>query len=158
MTSLTRRMRKIQHCTRQLSDEQLWWRSADQMNSIANLMIHLAGNLRQWIVSGVGGAEDVRKRWKEFERRDDTAGDELLEQLAAAVQEAKSALTDLTPDELLRRRTIQGFDVTALQAIFESVAHFRGHSQEIVYMTRAQLGESYEFDFVPTGPEQGAPN
>ena len=60
---------KIRHCVAQLSDEQLWWRPAESMNSIGNLVLHLAGNLRQWIVSGVGGETDTRERGREFAER-----------------------------------------------------------------------------------------
>ncbi len=70
--------------------------------------------------------------------------------------EAKTALSEISAEELIQVRRIQGFDVTGIQAIFESVAHFRGHAQEIVHMTRCQLGDTFEFDFVPTTAEQGA--
>ena len=54
--------RLIKHCVNQLTDDQLWWRPSESMNSVANLLLHLCGNLRQWIVSGVGGAADIRER------------------------------------------------------------------------------------------------
>ena len=60
-------LRLIKHCVNQLTDDQLWWRPSESMNSVANLLLHLCGNLRQWIVSGVGGAADVRERQKEFD-------------------------------------------------------------------------------------------
>ena len=150
-------MRNINHCLSQLTDEQIWWRPAESMNSIANLMLHLCGNLRQWIVSGVGDTEDVRNRPQEFSERGPLSKEELLRRIEAVVSEANSVLARVTPSELLRTRRIQSFDVTGMQAIFESTAHFRGHTQEIVHMTRCKLGDDYEFAFVPATPEQGAP-
>ena len=150
-------VRRIKHCIKQLNEEQVWWRPAAAMNSIANLILHVCGNVRQWITSGIGGAEDVRNRPTEFSEQGSIAKDELLRRLDVAVAEAKTALANASPLVLLGSRRIQSFDVTGMQAIFESIAHFRGHTQEIVHMTRCQLGDDYEFAFVPTTPEQGAP-
>ncbi len=149
-------LRVIEHCVNQLSDEQIWWRPAESMNSVANLLLHLSGNVRQWIVSGVGGAADVRKRQREFDQRDSASKGELMRQIADAVAEAKTALSETSAEEFLRVRRIQGNDVAGMQAIFHSVSHFRGHTQEIVHMTRCQLGDAYQFDFVPTTTEEGA--
>lgn len=149
--------RKIEHCLAQLDESQVWWRPAEEMNSIANLMLHLCGNLRQWIVSGIGGVANDRDRPTEFSERGPLPKSELIDRLNRTVAEAKQALSAASAEELMRQRRIQGFDVSGMQAAFESVAHFRGHSQEIVHLTRAQLGDAYQFDFVPATPEQGAP-
>ena len=147
----------IRHCVDQLSDAQLWWRPADSMNSVANLILHLCGNVRQWVVSGVGEAADVRERQKEFDQRNSALKAELMQQLESAVADAKVVLSDISVKALLRVRRVQGNDVTGMQAIFHSVSHFRGHTQEIVHMTRFQPGDSYKFDFIPTTTEEGAP-
>jgi hypothetical protein len=152
--TLAEGMRKIEHCVKQLSDEQVWWRPCEEMNSIANLMLHLCGNLRQWIVAGVGGAEDKRNRPREFGDRSNRPKGEVLAKLQDAVRDADAVLAKVTPAELLRRRRIQGFDQSGLEAIMHTVPHFRGHTQEIIHMTRQQLRGAYEFDFVPTGEEQ----
>ena len=150
-------LRVIQHCVNQLTDDQVWWRSSESMNSVANLMLHLCGNLRQWIVSGVGGAADIRERQREFDQRSSARKTDLMQQIESAVVDAKMALSGTPAEELLRVRRIQGNDVTGMQAIFHAASHFRGHTQEIVHMTRCQLGDFYEFDFIPTTAEQGAP-
>jgi len=66
-------------------------------------------------------------------------------------------LGKMTAHQLLEIRRIQGFNVTGLAAIFDSVPHFRGHTQEIIGMTRLQLGDAYKFAWTPTTPEQGGP-
>ena len=152
--TLSEGMRKIEHCVNQLGDEQLWWRPNEEMNSIANLMLHLNGNLLQWIVAGVGGAADTRNRLREFGDRSNRPKADLLTQLKATVQQADEVLAKVSPAELLRTRRIQGFDETGLSAIMHTVPHFRGHTQEIIHMTREQLRGAYKFDFVPMGKEQ----
>lgn len=146
----------IRHCLEQLTEEKVWRRSAEDRNSIGNLILHLCGNVRQWLVSGVGGAKDVRDRPREFSQRQPIPKTELLRQLDAVVRETSVALADLTADELMRKRRIQGFEVTGLGAIFSCVSHFKGHAQEIVHMTRDLVGSGYRFHWVPAGPEQGA--
>lgn len=147
---------RIKHCLKQLSDEQLWWRPMPPLNSIANLILHLCGNLRQWIIAGIGDAADTRDRPSEFSQQGSDSADDLLRRLEEAVAEAKAVLANASPADLLEQRRIQGFEVTGMHAIFGSVAHFRGHTQEIVHITRCQLGDDYEFAFVPATPEQGA--
>jgi hypothetical protein len=148
---------KIKHCLGQLSDEQVWWRSRSSLNSVGNLILHLCGNVRQWTVAGLGGAADVRDRPAEFSERGPIPKDELLRRLEAVVDEARTVLARQTARQLLKARRIQGFDVTGLVAIFDSVPHFRGHTQEIISMTRLQLGDAYKFQWKPITPEQGGP-
>jgi hypothetical protein len=152
--ALSEGMRKITHCVNQLSDDQLWWRPKPDMNSIANLMLHLSGNLRQWIIAGVGGETDIRNRPMEFADRSNRPKSEILAILAKVVSDADKTLSRLTPDQLLSQRRIQGYDATVLSAITDTIPHFRGHVQEIIHMTRIQLGDRYRFDFVPKSPEQ----
>ncbi|HAA49487.1 MAG TPA: hypothetical protein DCE43_07185 [Planctomycetaceae bacterium] len=148
-------VRKIRHCIDQLSDDQLWWRPAEPMNSIGNLVLHLSGNLRQWIVAGVGGAIDNRNRPEEFSERGPIARDDLLALLDLAVNDSREALDGITAESLLRPLRIQGFELTALGAIFDSIPHFGGHTQEIVNLTRQQLGDSYRFEWAPSTAEGG---
>lgn len=148
---------RIKHCLGQLNDERVWRRSQPSLNSIGNLILHLCGNLRQWIVAGVGGAADRRDRPAEFAEQGPIPKEELLRRLEAVVEEAKRVLADVEARQLTEVRSVQGFDVTGLAAIFDSVPHFRGHTQEIVHMTRLQLGDAYKFAWTPTTPEQGAP-
>jgi hypothetical protein len=153
---LTSALGKIKHCLDQLNDEQVWRRSEPSHNSIGNLILHLCGNLRQWSIVGLGGGADVRNRPAEFSERGPIPKNELVRKLEAVVSEAKEMLGRLTAGQLLEVRRIQGFNVTGLAAIFNTVPHFRGHTQEIVHMTRLQLGDAYKFAWTPTTPEQGA--
>ena len=150
---LTSAFDRIRHCLGQLNDAQVWWRAQPALNSIGNLILHLCGNVRQWIVSGIGGAADIRNRPAEFAERGPIPKDDLLRRLEDVVEEAKRALAGLTGQQLMAVRRIQSSDVTGLAALFNSVSHFRGHTQEIVHLTRLQLGDAYRFAWTP---EQGA--
>jgi len=119
---------RIKHCLGQLSDKQVWWRSHPSLNSVGNLILHLCGNVRQWIVAGLGGAVDSRDRPAEFAERSPIPKEELLGMLEAVVGEARAVLARQTARQLLEARRIQGFDVTGLKANFDSVPHFRGHA------------------------------
>ena len=146
----------IHHCLRQLSEDQVWSRSDESMNSVGNLMLHLCGNVRQWVISGVGGAPDTRERQSEFDARGSVLKVELLSRVDSTVQEATEVLHAVSTETLLAGLVIQGFETTGLGAIVHSVSHFRGHVQEIVHMSRSILGDAYKFRFVPKTPEQGA--
>ena len=149
-------LKKIRHCVGQLSDEQIWWRPDDSMNSIGNLLLHLRGNVTQWIMSGVAGEPDNRDRPAEFNARESKSKDELLRNLEETVETAKSTLLDLPGDTLLEARRIQAFETHVLGAAVHVVTHFHGHMQEIISMTRMQLGADYQFEWAPRTPEQGA--
>lgn len=154
---LTQAFGGIQHCLRQLNDEQVWHRPRVEMNSIGNLLLHLSGNVRQWIISGLGGETDHRNRPAEFAERGPIPKDEVLSKLEATVDEAKIILETQTADTFRRKLRIQAFDTTGFGAALHSVAHFRGHTQEIIHQTREILGTTYQFAWVPQSKEQGAP-
>jgi hypothetical protein len=148
---------RIKHCVGQLTDPQVWNRPRPGLNSIGNVILHLCGNLRQWIVAGLTGAADTRNRPAEFAEQGPISKEELIRRLETVVADAKQVLISIDARRLTEMRRIQGFDVTGVTAIFDSVPHFRGHTQEIVYMTRSLLGDSYRFAWAPSTPEQGAP-
>jgi len=143
---------KIAHCLDQLSEEQVWWRPGDSMNSIGNLILHLCGNMRQWMVAGIGGAADIRQRSAEFAERGPIPKAELLTRLKKVVAETKEAFERTHPADIARERMIQGETVTGWRAIFQTVPHFNGHTQEIISFTRMQLGNAYKFHWTPATP------
>src|SRR6266550_7399818 len=83
---------KIERCLERLTDEQIWWRPNAQSNSIGNLLLHLSGNARQWIVCGVGGAADSRDRNAEFAQRDMISREELRSILKHTLREVDATL------------------------------------------------------------------
>ncbi len=148
-------LRKITHCLGQLQDEDVWWRPSESHNSLQNILLHLCGNVRQWIIHGVRGEPDVRNRPQEFAERRPIPKAELLRMLSETVDEADRALAACPPSRLLEPRRIQGFDTTVLGAILDSVTHFVGHTHQIVYITRVRLGDAYKLQWTPSRAEQG---
>ena len=134
--------RKIEVALERLTPDDLWWRPAEGSNSIGNLLLHLAGNVRQWIVHGLGGEDDTRMRASEFERRDGPGATELLEVLRRATADADRVLRDLDPAELLVERRIQGLAVTGMGAVYHVVEHFSMHTGQILYLAKWRSGRS----------------
>ena len=149
---LSKVLGRIKHCVDQLTDEQVWWRPAETMNSIGNLLLHLAGNLRQWLVAGIGGDKDIRERPKEFSERGPIAKKELMARLEAVVAEAQAAIKKTPAQDLLQSRPIQVFTVNGFDAMFNSIGHFQGHAQEIIHLTRSLLGDAYRYAGPPPAP------
>ena len=127
---------KIQHCLDVLPPEAVWRREHDSENSIGNLLLHLSGNVRQWIVSGVGGAPDARLRSAEFEAREGEDGATLMERLRTTIAEADAVLGALDERRLLERRAIQGRDRPVLDAVYHDVEHFSMHTGQIIVLTK----------------------
>ncbi|HLL77347.1 MAG TPA: DinB family protein [Pyrinomonadaceae bacterium] len=151
---------KIERCLERLTDEQIWWRANPDSNSVGNLLLHLAGNARQWVVAGVGGAEDVRERQAEFDAGK-AGGDEarptaseLLARLRVTLEEVDAVLAGLSPATLLERRRIQGLEgVVVLNAVFHVVEHFSTHTGQIVLLTKLlTAGDLAFYDFAAGAP------
>jgi hypothetical protein len=139
----------IRHCAAQLNDDQLWWRPRESQNSIGNLLLHVTGNLRDRLVALVGGQPSERDRNQEFAERSTIAKDVLMARLESVVAECDRVLADLAVPQLLEPRSYDGlnrrFDLDVLAVIFRTLLHVAGHAQEIVFMTRLQLGDAYQF-------------
>ena len=149
---------KIERCLEELSEEDIWWRPNEVSNSIGNLLLHLSGNVRQWIISGIGGAPDLRDRDQEFEQRAPISTERLLERLAATVREADAILAGLDPASLLEQRRIQGFDITVGEAVFHVVEHFATHTGQITLLAKLRLGKDLALTQLPEAPDEAPPD
>lgn len=136
---------RVSVCVERMDDRQIWARSGNGANSVGNLLLHLSGNIRQWIVSGVGGAPDTRVRDEEFSAEGGIAGEELLRRLRQTVEEACATIEKLTPEQLIERRTIQGYDVSVLEAVYHVVEHFAQHAAQIFFAAKILTGEDLGF-------------
>jgi uncharacterized damage-inducible protein DinB len=142
---------KLERCLEQLSDEQIWWRANEQSNSVGNLILHLCGNARQWIVCGLGSQPDTRTRDAEFSRRDPVDRSELLSLLRSTLGEVETVICDLDPSRLLEKRTIQGSDVDVLEAVFHVTEHFSMHTGQIILLTKMLTATDLRFYDFSTG-------
>jgi len=127
---------KIERCLERLTDEQVWWRPNSESNSIGNLTLHLCGNARQWIISGLGNERDHRTRDQEFSQTEIIPREKLIELLRGTLAEVESVLDGLNPKSLLGSRMIQGCSVDVVQAIYHVTEHFSMHTGQIILMTK----------------------
>lgn len=132
---------RVCDCLGRLSAEQIWHRDHAIENSIGNLVLHLSGNVRQWILAGVGGQPDNRDRDWEFATRESLPAEVLAERLSGTVAEADGVLADLAPHTLVEKRSIQVYDVTVLHAITHVLTHFAGHVGQIIWATKHVTGQ-----------------
>jgi len=127
---------RLRGCVESLTDEQVWWRPNEASNSIGNLILHLNGNVRQWLVSSFNRLEDTRDRPAEFSERRVIPAATLMKKLGATMQDASEVLARLTEADLLATFQIQGYTVSGLRAVYQVVEHFGMHYGQIVYITK----------------------
>jgi uncharacterized damage-inducible protein DinB len=141
---------RIVGCLEQLSDEEIWWRPNAASNSVGNLVLHICGNMRQWIISGLGGAADVRERDKEFSERGPITRAALREKLQRTVSEACDVLARLRPSVLTRQYRIQEFDVSGYYAAAQVIEHVAYHLGQIIYVTKLKRAKDLGFTQLPS--------
>ena len=143
--TLQTNLSKIEQAVARLTDEQVWAREHDAENAVGNLLLHLAGNVRQWIIVGVGGGDDRRDRDAELAQRDLVPAPYLLARLHATIEEADRVLDAVEPETLLAKRSIQVYEVTVLHAIHHCVEHFSGHTGQILWAVKRMTGKDLGF-------------
>jgi uncharacterized damage-inducible protein DinB len=136
---------KIRKTVEGLPPDALWWRPNEKANSVGNLLLHLEGNVRQWIVGGIGGAPDVRNRANEFAAQQGATAEQLLDRLEKALDDADAVLAKLRPEQLGERRQIQTRDVTVLDAVYQTVQHFALHLGQIILVAKAEVPGAVQF-------------
>lgn len=129
---------RIADCIGRLTEDQIWRRTGDASNSMGNLVLHLAGNVRQWILHGVGGAPDTRARDEEFAAAGGSGREALLLNLRSVVEAANEVIRQAN---LSSRMHVQSYDITVLEGIMHVVEHFSYHTGQIAFATKAMLDE-----------------
>jgi uncharacterized damage-inducible protein DinB len=136
---------KIERCLEELSEEDLWWRGDPTNNSVGNLILHLSGNIRQWIISGIGGVPDSRNRPEEFSEQTRLPRSALLKLFRSTVEEADRVLERFDAGKLLEIRHIQRYEVSGLDAISHVVEHVAQHMGQIIYITKLRRKVDLKF-------------
>ena len=131
---------RIETCLDKLNEEQVWARGGENENAVGNLVLHLCGNVRQWIVAGVGGQADIRERDREFSARGGLRIPELMERLRGTVEDAAAVIGALPRERLAERLRIQNNDVSVMEAICHVVEHFSMHTGQILFVTKMLTG------------------
>lgn len=135
---------EVEKCLEQLNDEDVWWRPNEESNSIGNLILHVEGNIREWIIGGVGDLPFERIRQQEFDEKVEIPRVELIKNLRKTVKKADEVLARLDSQILTERRKIQKRDVTILRAIYHVVEHFSMHTGQIIMLTKMRTGKDLQ--------------
>jgi uncharacterized damage-inducible protein DinB len=136
---------RIETCLTELPSHSLWARDSENENAVGNLLLHLDGNVRQWILSGIGAVPDARDRPSEFSARTGADASVLFAKLRDTVGEALALIRALPHRRLAEAVSIQGYNTTVLSAIFHVVEHFSGHTYQIILLTKRLTGKDLGF-------------
>jgi len=128
---------RLKKCMDELSEEEVWQRPNEHSNSMGNLVLHLCGNVRQWIGHGIGGNEDNRLRQAEFDERGPIPKEKLLHDLDVLMLEVDQMLSDMEPEQLLASASVQGFETTGLSILVHVTEHFSYHVGQMTYYVKA---------------------
>ena len=127
---------RVVDCVGRLSNEQLWARQSANENSIGNLVLHLCGNVQQWIVSGIGDEADVRERDSEFAARGGLDARDLQRRLETMLAKATEVIRTVPASRLPEKITVQNQRKTVIEVIYTVVEHFAQHTGQIIFATK----------------------
>jgi uncharacterized damage-inducible protein DinB len=140
---------KIERATAALDDDAVWRRPNEHSNSIANLLLHLCGNLRQWVLGGLLGESFERHRAEEFATRAGASRRALVAELSTVVARCRAGVRGLTDADLAPVRRIQTYEADGYSALFHAVEHMSYHTGQIVFLAKSQLPPDLAFEFYP---------
>ncbi|MBI5862998.1 MAG: DUF1572 family protein [Planctomycetes bacterium] len=128
--------KQIVRCLSLLGEAAAWTRPNEQCNSAANQVLHLTGNVRQWILGGLGNENIMRDRAAEFAARPPRPLAPILAEFERTIDAAIQVVHSITPEALAREYSIQGYRLSGLLAVFHVAEHFSFHTGQIVHITK----------------------
>ena len=136
---------RVQRCVEELPDDDIWWREHETNNGVGNLLLHLTGNLNQFVLSGIGGAQDTRDKPGEFAERNRIPKDEILRRLHQALVETDRTLERLDSGRLLDCTVVQDRERRIFEVLSVVIEHFALHVGQIIYITKLKTGKDLKF-------------
>jgi len=136
---------RIEACLAKLTDDQIWARGHETNNAVGNLVLHLGGNVRQWVICGLGGEADRRDRDSEFEARGGRNAGELMAGIRSAAEQAVAVIRGLTTDQLTAGYSIQSYAVSGVEIVYHVVEHFAQHTAQIIFATKMLVQDDMGF-------------
>ena len=140
-TALRQSTDRIDICLSKLTADQIWARGTENENALGNLVLHLCGNVRQWIISGLGGAPDIRERDLEFSTEGGIPADALRARLQQVMAEVIAIVEGLSEEQLLRTYEVQNRTASGTEAVMKITEHFGQHTGQIIYATKNLTGQ-----------------
>lgn len=136
---------KINACFDELTEEEIWQRPNESSNSIGNIILHLCGNISQYIISSLGKEPDTRERDKEFSVQGGVSKEELQQKIAGTVSDAIGVIRKATEEDLLRLNNVQGFNLSGLGIILHVTEHFSYHTGQVLFWTKLLKNKRFDF-------------
>ncbi len=136
---------RVERCVSELTEEEVWWRQHETNNSVGNLILHLTGNLKQFVLSGVGGKKDTRNKEMEFSERKGISKQDLISGLKHALLDADDTFSRLDAARLLETTTVQDRERPIFEILAVVVEHFALHCGQIIYITKLKTGKDMKF-------------
>lgn len=136
LKSIDENTSKIKTCMNQLDEKDIWFRHNEHVNSVGNIILHLCGNIRQYIISSLGGAQDIRERDLEFSTSGGFTNAELTAKWQDTIREAKTIIDRSSPENLLRHRMVQGAEHSGISIIVHVTEHYSYHTGQIIFLTK----------------------
>ncbi len=127
---------RIRQCLSALEEDEIWERANSNSNSVGNLVLHLCGNVKQYLISSIGGAPDIRNRDAEFSLDSKVNRGQLIENLDELEKEILEVIPNIRLDELIRKRMVQGFEMNGIQIIIHVIEHFSYHTGQIAFYVK----------------------
>lgn len=137
--------KRVKICLDMMSEEQVWQKPNEASNSIANLMLHLCGNMTQYVLSSMGGKADSRERDKEFSVKGGLSKEQLFEKLSAVVNSVIEEIQLHDEASLLKTRMVQGFEKNGIAIILHITEHYSYHTGQIALLTKLMTNEDLGF-------------
>lgn len=136
---------KIIKCLSELKEEQVWMRPNEASNSIGNILLHLCGNIRQYVISALGNQPDTRERDKEFSAKSGYSKEELQNKLTGTIEQAKNIITTTDEPGLIKMYSVQGFNYSGIGIIIHVTEHYSYHAGQIIFWTKLLTGNDLGF-------------
>lgn len=131
---------RLEKCLGLLTEAEIWYRPNARSNAVGNLVLHLCGNSRQWIISTLGREPDRRERQAEFDEQGPLPAGQLLEMLRTLRQDLERVLDQISPAMLVQRYQVQGFEESGAGILIHVVEHFSYHVGQVTYFVKAYKG------------------
>lgn len=136
---------RIQKCLDLLSEDQIWFQANGETNSIANLILHLSGNIGQYLISSLGEEKDFRNRDLEFSTREGFSKKTLFNKISETCERAILAIENCRPEHFTKSRNVQGFELTGIGICIHAAEHYSYHTGQIALLTKLMLEKDLGF-------------
>lgn len=138
-------MPRIRNCIDRLTDDQIWYRPNNSSNSIGNLILHLEGNVRQYILSGIFDQKDIRQRQLEFDQKEIIDKEIIYSKLEVLMEEINQKIDSIQAGDLVKEKEVQGFKESVFSILVHVIEHFSYHTGQIAFYTKLLKDEDLGF-------------